>query len=147
MKLFLDTCCLNRPFDDQRQARIRLETEAVLLILKSIEENKNELTTSFSLEQEISRCAEKMRVEWIQPILRQAMYYVEIDPAIESRAWELRDKGFGPFDALHIGCAEAASADAFLTTDDRLIKRSARKGNLLKIDVTNPVDWVKESDL
>ena len=29
----LDVCCLNRPFDDQRQDRIRLAAEAVLLIL------------------------------------------------------------------------------------------------------------------
>lgn len=29
----LDACCLNRPFDDQTQDRIRLEAEAVLLIL------------------------------------------------------------------------------------------------------------------
>jgi hypothetical protein len=36
MKIYLDTCCLNRPFDDQRQARIRLESEAVTLILEKI---------------------------------------------------------------------------------------------------------------
>ena len=28
MKLYLDNCCFNRPFDDQSQLRIRLETEA-----------------------------------------------------------------------------------------------------------------------
>jgi len=34
MKLYLDTCCLQRPLDDQRQARIRLETEAILALLE-----------------------------------------------------------------------------------------------------------------
>ena len=29
--IYLDVCCLNRPFDDQTQERIRLESEAVLL--------------------------------------------------------------------------------------------------------------------
>ena len=70
MKLFLDACCLNRPFDDQTQSRIRLETEAILLILESIEDSKHELISSFSLEQEISRCTEKIRVEWIQAVLQ-----------------------------------------------------------------------------
>ena len=33
LRIYLDVCCLNRPFDGQRQDRIRLESEAVLLIL------------------------------------------------------------------------------------------------------------------
>lgn len=32
-RMYLDNCCLSRPFDDQTQDRIRLETEAILLIL------------------------------------------------------------------------------------------------------------------
>jgi hypothetical protein len=31
--IYLDVCCLNRPFDEQTQERIRLEAEAVLFIL------------------------------------------------------------------------------------------------------------------
>jgi hypothetical protein len=37
MRLYLDVCCLNRPFDDQTQDRIHLETEAILSILKHVE--------------------------------------------------------------------------------------------------------------
>ncbi len=33
IKVYLDVCCLNRPFDDQTQDRIRMESEAVLMIL------------------------------------------------------------------------------------------------------------------
>jgi hypothetical protein len=32
----LDACCLNRPFDDQTQDRIHLESEAVILILHHV---------------------------------------------------------------------------------------------------------------
>ena len=32
MKIYLDLCCFNRPFDDQTKARIKLETEAKLVI-------------------------------------------------------------------------------------------------------------------
>ncbi|BAZ26615.1 hypothetical protein NIES4073_75230 [Kalymmatonema gypsitolerans NIES-4073] len=31
--IYLDVCCLNRPFNDQTQERIRLEAEAVFIIL------------------------------------------------------------------------------------------------------------------
>ena len=31
--VYLDACCLNRPFDDQAQPRVHLESEAVLIIL------------------------------------------------------------------------------------------------------------------
>jgi hypothetical protein len=33
MKLYLDSCCYNRPYDDQTQERIHLEGEAVLAII------------------------------------------------------------------------------------------------------------------
>ncbi len=39
-KIYLDTCCLNRPFDDQTQERIRLESEAVLAIISRIEKGE-----------------------------------------------------------------------------------------------------------
>lgn len=32
MRVYLDNCCYNRPFDDQGQVRIRLETEAKLRV-------------------------------------------------------------------------------------------------------------------
>jgi len=37
MKVYLDACCLNRPFDDQTQDCIHLETEAIVLILNRLE--------------------------------------------------------------------------------------------------------------
>ncbi|WP_373529089.1 hypothetical protein [Nostoc sp.] len=35
--IYLDVCCLNRPFDDQTQERIFLEAEAVLRILAIVQ--------------------------------------------------------------------------------------------------------------
>ena len=34
MKIYLDNCCYNRPFDDQMQERVHLESEAILTILQ-----------------------------------------------------------------------------------------------------------------
>jgi hypothetical protein len=36
MRVYLDNCCFNRPFDDQRHLRIRLEAEAKLSIQEAI---------------------------------------------------------------------------------------------------------------
>ena len=43
MKIYLDACCLNRPFDDQSQDRVRLEAEAILLILGRLERQADEM--------------------------------------------------------------------------------------------------------
>ncbi len=32
MRIYLDNCCFNRPFDDQSQVRVLLETEAKLVV-------------------------------------------------------------------------------------------------------------------
>jgi hypothetical protein len=36
MKIYLDNCCFNRPFDDQSHPRIRLEAEAKLRIQEKV---------------------------------------------------------------------------------------------------------------
>ena len=51
-RIYLDVCCLNRPFDDQRQARVRLEAEAVLLILGRCEAGTWQWLSSAVVEEE-----------------------------------------------------------------------------------------------
>lgn len=43
MKLYLDNCCFNRPFDDQSRIKIKLETDAKLFIHSKILIKKYEL--------------------------------------------------------------------------------------------------------
>ncbi|MEH2281018.1 MAG: hypothetical protein V7K90_06690 [Nostoc sp.] len=45
-------------------------------------------------------------------------------------------------DALHLAFAEAAEADIFLTTDDRLFRKAKQFQNFLKIEVENPTIWL-----
>ena len=49
MKIYLDNCCFNRPFDDQKQLRIKLETEAKLNIQERILQKEIELAWSYIL--------------------------------------------------------------------------------------------------
>ncbi|MFA5906222.1 MAG: hypothetical protein WC836_19995, partial [Desulfobacula sp.] len=52
MRIYLDNCCFNRPFDDQSKIRIMLEAEAKLKIQGDILEKKFELVWSYILEAE-----------------------------------------------------------------------------------------------
>jgi hypothetical protein len=61
MRIYLDVCCLNRPFDDQTQEKIHLEAEAVLIILSNISSDRWELVGSDVIDFEISKIPNKER--------------------------------------------------------------------------------------
>ena len=54
-RVYLDTSIYNRPFDDQTQPKVFLETQAVILILQMVEAKLIELVSSSVLEYENSR--------------------------------------------------------------------------------------------
>lgn len=86
------------------------------------------------------------RVE-AQTILSLAVTRIEIDEAAALRAGNLVGLGYGPLDALHLAAAESTGADVLLTTDDRLLKRMARRLGNPRIPVRNPLSWIKEQGL
>ena len=63
MKIYLDNCCFNRPYDDQAQIRISLETHAKLYIQELVKNKKLDLVTSYVLWYENSRTHMRQR-EW-----------------------------------------------------------------------------------
>jgi len=52
MRVYLDNCCFNRPFDDQNQIRIHLEAQAKLYVQGQIKEKQIELAWSYILDYE-----------------------------------------------------------------------------------------------
>lgn len=54
-RIYLDNCCLNRPYDDQSQLRISLETQAKIYIQNLVKTGQLELATSYVLQYENSR--------------------------------------------------------------------------------------------
>ncbi len=144
MRIYLDVCCLSRPFDDHTQGRVRLESEAVLTILGHDRPENWELLNSEIIDIEISKIKnddKKQKIRYLSSVLQNNII---IDGNIEERATEIRKIGFKPFDALHIACAEAGKADVFLTTDDHLLGKALRKLSTLKVRVENPVKWLME---
>ena len=144
IKIYLDNCALNRPFDDQGQERIRLETEAVLLILTRLGRREWTWLGSQALEIEIERTPDLERQSRLRRVAEFIGQSVRIGPKEMERARELEKAGFVGFDAVHLACAESGKADVFLTTDERLLKLAKRHPKQLRIQVENPLDWIKE---
>jgi len=143
-KIYFDTCCLNRPFDDQTQARVRLEAEAVLAILARIENGEWTWVGSEVLMDEIEQTPDIQKLSRAKLLSGFVQENIEIGEKEEQRAKELQNEGFQVFDALHIACAESAEADVFLSTDDRLLKLAKHISRQLHVRVENPLLWVEE---
>ncbi len=144
-RLYLDVCCLNRPFDDWRQQRVRLEGEAILAILERCQQGELALVNSTALDTEINRTADPERRQRVLAALDMATEKIQVTEAMMNRAAVLKESGFTPFDALHLACAEAAAVDSFLTTDDRLLRRAKRID--ISIPVANPVTWIMSEEI
>jgi len=140
--IYLDVCCFNRLFDDQIQARIRVETEAVLAILERCETGEWELIISEMIEIEVAQIADPERRQTIEEVMVIARSRILVDEIAAHRGEELQNLGFQGFDALHLACAEIAQVDVFLSTDDRLLRRAARYRNSLTVAVDNPATWL-----
>jgi predicted nucleic acid-binding protein len=123
MLLYVDNSVLNRPFDDQRQPRIWLETLSFSLLLTLVESNEAKLVRSPIHDLENSRNPYVLRQRWVEKCLRLATAHVSLNDSIKLRAFALEQTGIRSLDALHLACAEAIGADRFLTCDDRLIRR------------------------
>jgi predicted nucleic acid-binding protein len=142
MKIYLDACCLNRPFDDQTQDRIRLESEAILLILARVEDNRWDWFSSNVVDHEIAQTPDPKRRERITLLVAHAHHSMIIGDNEIERAKELEKMGFGDMDALHIACAEHLEVDIFLSTDDKLIRCAVRMAKRLHVAVDNPLTWL-----
>jgi len=140
----MDLCCLNRPFDDQSQARVALESQAVVLILEKVDRGEHVLCNSAALVVENSLSPKTQARLEIDILLDRADIWIVHGKVIDDRAAELRKVGFKEFDAYHIAGAEAARCDRMVTCDDRFLKAARRNAANIKVTVTDPIGLVSE---
>jgi predicted nucleic acid-binding protein len=138
MRVYLDNCCYNRPFDEQAQLRVVLETLAKLNIQQQMRDGVLEYVWSSVLDFEISKSRFLDRSLQIMPWAKGAVINVQIDDSIRFRAKEFEANGLKAMDALHVACAEAAECDWFFTTDRGILKKVR---NLISMRVANPVEF------
>lgn len=142
LRIYMDACCLNRPFDDLSQDRVYLEAEAALSIISHCEQGEWTLLASGVIDYELSKITDADRYENVQVLYLAANERVSLTEQAEQRAAYFLSHGLKPFDSLHLALAESYGVDVFLTTDDRLL-RAAKKLNI-EIEVANPVSWLME---
>ena len=140
IKIYLDISAYNRPFDDQSQPKIFLESQAIVIILQMVEAGMVDLVSSSVLEYENSRNPYPLKQEAMNRYLQMAEARQMVDEAIQQRAEELGHNGLKAVDALHVACAERLRSNYFVTCDRRLINRCGG----LTLKVVNPVDFVLE---
>jgi len=147
MKIYLDLCVFNRPFDDQSQARIALETMAFLILLECAIDGTISVIGSFALDYENARNPFDERRDMIQDLFSVSEEHVDYSIEIEERASDIEKMGIPAMDALHIACAETAGSDFFVTCDDILIRKVRTVHDKFKIDVVNLLDIVSKEVL
>jgi predicted nucleic acid-binding protein len=141
MRIYFDNCCYNRPFDDQKQLRIRLESEAKLGIQEKVIDKSIELAWSYIIDFENELNPFEQRKLVIRQWRRHATADIDETPEILEKAKKLVQIGLKSKDALHLACALALKCEYFLTTDDHLIKKTVLIGEIKVID---PITFIKE---
>ena len=144
MRMYLDNCCFNRPFDDQQQTRVRLEAEATLCIHEYIRSGELELVWSYMLDFENAANPFEERRTTISGWRQYATMDVEETVMILQRATILAGMGLKAKDALHLACAIAGACTYFVTTDDDILKR---RQDVHDITVLDPTAFVREMNL
>lgn len=141
MLLYLDNCCFNRPYDDQTQAKIFLETQAKLYIQDGILTGKYELIWSYILQFENDENPYLAHKYEIKKWKEKSSLLVGASELIVATAKQYHAYGLHVKDALHCACAVSVNADYFVTTDKQLIK----KAQLIKeLNVVNPLTFIQE---
>ena len=142
MKIYLDNCCYNRPYDDQSQIRISLEAQAKIYIQTMIETGNFKLVSSYMLIYENSRNRIETKRKAIEQFIKDntAIYIDDsYSEEVEHVAIEIQQTGMKSADAIHVACAILAKCDFFITTDDRLLKY---KSDL--ISIVDPVEFIRK---
>ena len=140
MKIYLDNCCYNRPFDTQSNNTIVFEAISKMNIQRLIIDGKIILASSVVLLEEILNNPFKYKKEQILEFLSNAKIYVGRDKRtqIDMYSTEIIKEGIKYMDAAHISAAIIARCDFFVTTDKRLLNYKSDK-----ITVINPIDFIR----
>ena len=141
--IYMDCCCFNRPNDDQRQDKIRIETDVILAILKRCENQTWSLITSDVLLYEIMKNPNPYNRSKTLMLFSIGKEKIALEKKIIDRAKEIQNFGIKDLDSLHFASAEYKKVDVLLSVDADFIKYSKNiKTNLI---VENPVNWyIKE---
>ena len=140
IRIYLDNCSYNRPFDDQSHIRVRLESDAKLHIQELVKDRKLELVWSFVLDYENSADPFADKRERIQSWRRIAAHHCDFSTQVAEKAKALTKLGLKQADASHLACAILSQADYFITTDKGILNKT-----ISEIQIINPMTFIERS--
>jgi predicted nucleic acid-binding protein len=143
MRVYLDNCCYNRPFDEQSQIRIVLETQAKLYIQTAIRAGVYDLVWSYMNEYENNDNPYDDRRESIQAWEQIAANRCGPSDRILRRGQEMQQQNIRQKDALNLACAIESGCAYFITTDKPLLKKQPLFDS---ITIINPIDFVRRME-
>ena len=141
MRIYLDNCCYTRTFDDQKQIKVRNETESIIKIQEKIISKDIELATSFILHYENNQKIDedhKNKIDNFYRTYRTIYIGIEFTDKLRNIVKEIMSTGIKVKDSYNIACAILANCDYFITVDKRLTKYESDK-----IKTINPIDFIK----
>jgi len=141
-RIYLDNCCFNRPYDDQTQLKVYLETQAKLHVQSLVYNNKIELVWSFILKFENSRNIFNGKKKTIAQWETLCSFFIEKSEKIRVTAKEIMITGVKEIDAIHIACAIDGNCDYFITVDKRLLKYKDER-----IVICNPIEFINNIEI
>jgi predicted nucleic acid-binding protein len=130
VRIYLDTCCLQRSLDDQAHPRVKVETAAVFAVLAGVLSGQHVLLGSEALDYEIARIPDPTRRAEAFSVLTGATEYLRVTAAVETLAFQLEYYGIGAMDAVHLALASVAKVDYFCTCDDKLFRKAVAVSGL-----------------
>jgi len=139
IRVYLDNCAYNRPYDNQNNINVRLESEAKLFIQEKIKDNQIDLVWSSMNSYENNDNPSPEKRERITAWKNIAVEYCKLNENILKKAEELQSQNLRAKDAIHIAAAVYSRCGYFITTDRKILNK--------KIDgiaVLNPVAFVEE---
>jgi predicted nucleic acid-binding protein len=146
MKLYLDNCCYNRLFDDLSIERNRVESEAVLSIIKLAQQGFITIIGSDIVEMEIDANSNIDKKDKVSKVYKSIISNkIDYDDTILQRAKEIQtqNKYIRRKDSLHLASAEKEKVDVLLTTDDNL-EKYAKDILQENIKALNPLEYMME---
>ena len=137
IKIYLDNCCFNRPYDDQAQMKVAIETLAKLHIQELVLKREIDIVWSYILKYENGQNIFEAKRAAIAEWEKISVQFIGKSNKIDEMARQISSTGVKPVDALHIACAITAHCEYLITVDGRMLKY---KDN--RIIICSPIDFI-----
>ena len=141
MKIYLDHCTYNRPFDNQNNIKNQLETLAKLYIQDQIRQGKYDLVWSYMSDFENANNPNIENKKSIQLWENVSKYKCKSSENVLMLGTKIMEIGIRANDALHIACAIDSQCEYFITTDAGLTNKEIEGTKII-----NPIDFVRKME-